>query len=164
MPSFESFKSKYKHLPPTQRTSIAYRYYNAITSEAYLLQTQGNLVTDIFNLFKQLKQAKQEKKGMNDEFSILTENLELVSRNVLDLTRTDTEVRYLLTGDTAHPSTKCIPCYKCSTIPPVIRDALQLKVKGVNHISYCYCKIRFNSSIPRRGLHVAEDVESVFDM
>ncbi|XP_072030149.1 short transient receptor potential channel 3-like [Amphiura filiformis] len=130
MPSYEALKSQYNHLPPTQLTRIIYRYYKAISSEAYLLQTKANLVTDIFNLFKEMKRAKQDKKGMNDEFEILSENLEVVSRKVLDLARNDDEVCCLLAGDKASRSTACVSCTRHDTIPPVIKDALLLNVKG----------------------------------
>ncbi|XP_072031973.1 short transient receptor potential channel 3-like isoform X2 [Amphiura filiformis] len=130
MPSYEELKSKYSHLPTTQLTRIIYRYYNAISSEAYLLQTNGNLVTDIFNLFKDIKRAKREKKGMNDEFEMLTENLQAVSRKVLDLTRNEDEVRYLLAGNKATKLPKCVHCNQHIAIPRVIKKALLFNVKG----------------------------------
>ncbi len=132
MPKYEELKLKYGHLPTTQLTEIIYRYYNAISSEAYLLQTNGNIVTDIFNLFKEMKRAKQDKKGMNDEFEMLTANLEVVSRRVLDLTRNQTEVRYLLAGEKTTKLPMCDRCNQSIAIPSVIKQAVLLDVKGVS--------------------------------
>ncbi|XP_072030625.1 transient receptor potential protein-like [Amphiura filiformis] len=146
MPSYEELKSKYSHLPTTQLTRIIYRYYNAISSEAYLLQTNGNLVTDIFNLFKDIKRAKREKKGMNDEFETLTDNLEAVSRTVLDLTRNEDEVRYLLTGDQIPSSSRCIQCSQHIAIPPVIKEALLFNVKGVTNHGIWFVKFVLNTA------------------
>ncbi len=134
MPSYEAMKSKYNHLSPTQLTRIIYRYYKAISSEAYLLQTKGSLLTDIFHLFADMKRAKQDKKGMNDVFDTLTENLEGVSRKVLDLSRNEEEDLNLFRGDKARNTTSMFNSFqKDDVLPSIVTDALLLNVKGVGN-------------------------------
>ena len=136
MPSLESLKAKYRHLPTTQRTRIIYRYYKAISSEAYLLQTKGNLATDIFNICKQIKREQNEKKGMNDEFKELTKHLDCVTKKLLDFTRNDDEVYDLLAGDRPRGSRKCQRGCCLTAIPSTISDALRLNLRGVSLINH----------------------------
>ncbi len=131
MQSYDSIKKTFGHLPPTQVTRIIYRHFNAISSEAYLLQTKGNILTDIFNLLRKIEHAKSEKKGMNDEFDSLTDKLEDVSRRVLDFTSNEDEARYLVAGDEVNTTSDVASCRRHYTIPPAIRSALLLDVKGV---------------------------------
>ncbi len=131
MQTYQDIKRKFIHLPTTQITDIVYQHYKAISSEVYLLQRNGNLLTDTFDLYKELKQAQREKKGMNDEFDTLSDNLEDIPKRVLDFTRNDDEVRYLLRGDDVNTTDDVVRCTRHHTIPSGIRDALLLDLKGV---------------------------------
>ncbi|XP_072031974.1 short transient receptor potential channel 4-like [Amphiura filiformis] len=137
MPTLDEVRRQFSNKRPGRERAIL-QLCEARASEAYLLQTSQDILSNIFRLTQELQDIRREEKnsleklGCRDEYTDLEERLRIMAEKVVDYTNAE-ELETLLKGTDAERSAPQVAAFcgkgQSQKLPIRIAQALQLRFK-----------------------------------